>query len=71
MCLMLLHWPQVWSSCCDSDGLPEKRGQQRTVLSTDALPFALNDEGLQQFRAKRCALEPVSSPCQWGGGAAR
>lgn len=53
---MLLHWPQVWSSCCDSDGLPEKRGQQRTVLSTDALPFAINDEGLQQFRAKRCAL---------------
>ena len=71
MCLMLLHWLQVWSSCCDSDGLPEKRGQQRTVLSTDALPFAINDEGLQQFRAKRCALGTHRLPCQWGGGAAR
>ncbi|KAK9846372.1 hypothetical protein WJX81_002535 [Elliptochloris bilobata] len=48
---------QVWSSTSDSDALPSsgaKKGQQKTVLSTDALPCAINDTGLQQFRVRSC-----------------
>lgn len=60
---------QVWSSSSDSSLLSsfEKKGQQKVVLSTDALPCAINDEGLRQFRVKRYATwQPLGLSAQVG-----
>ena len=60
---------QVWASSSDDALALEKKGQQKVVLSTDALPCAINDEGLRQFRVKRCATHcPTRRACRGGGG---
>lgn len=60
---------QVWASSSDDTLTLEKKGQQKVVLSTDALPCAINDEGLRQFRVKRCATRcPTRQVCRGGGG---
>lgn len=66
-CSVLLS--QVWASSSDDTLALEKKGQQKVVLSTDALPCAINDEGLRQFRVKRCATRcPTRQVCRGGGG---